>query len=176
MRVSVRTAGTLLVALTGIVCHQARVQAQVSSDQPILAERAVYWSSSGITFIEGHNSPGVNAPAAKWAFAEESGGSPKYRVGTYGSGLVCLALTARGLSEFTWLAMSRGFRGTREALQAGNFHLAQRAPATKVCGLDVDINDHNPDRPDFGAFLIAGNPAPAVPVTRRRTAGARLTG
>ena len=112
----------------------------------------------------------------KRAFAEESGGSPKYRVGTYGSGLVCSALTARGLSEFTWLAMSRGFRGTREALQAGNFHLAQRAPATKVCGLDVDINDHNPDRPDFGAFIIAGDPAPAVPVTRRRTAGARLTG
>jgi lysophospholipase L1-like esterase len=43
---------------------------RVASDQPILAERAVYWSSSGITFIEGHNSPGVTAPAAKWAFAE----------------------------------------------------------------------------------------------------------
>lgn len=43
---------------------------RVASDQPVLAERAVYWSSSGITFIEGHNSPGVTAPAAKWAFAE----------------------------------------------------------------------------------------------------------
>jgi lysophospholipase L1-like esterase len=43
---------------------------RVTSDQPVLAERAVYWSSSGITFIEGHNSPGVTAPAAKWAFAE----------------------------------------------------------------------------------------------------------
>jgi lysophospholipase L1-like esterase len=43
---------------------------RVSSDQPILAERAVYWSSSGITFIEGHNSPGVTAEATKWAFAE----------------------------------------------------------------------------------------------------------
>jgi lysophospholipase L1-like esterase len=43
---------------------------RVSSDQPVLAERAVYWSSSGITFIEGHNSPGVTAEATKWAFAE----------------------------------------------------------------------------------------------------------
>jgi lysophospholipase L1-like esterase len=43
---------------------------RVSSDQPILAERAVYWSSNGITFIEGHNSPGVTAEATRWAFAE----------------------------------------------------------------------------------------------------------
>jgi lysophospholipase L1-like esterase len=43
---------------------------RVSSDQPVLAERAVYWSSNGITFIEGHNSPGVTAEAPKWAFAE----------------------------------------------------------------------------------------------------------
>jgi lysophospholipase L1-like esterase len=43
---------------------------RVSSNQPVLAERAVYWSSNGITFIEGHNSPGVTAEATKWAFAE----------------------------------------------------------------------------------------------------------
>jgi lysophospholipase L1-like esterase len=43
---------------------------RVTSDQPLLAERAVYWSSSGITFIEGNNSPGVTAEATKWAFAE----------------------------------------------------------------------------------------------------------
>ncbi len=43
---------------------------RVSSDQPVLAERTVYWSSNGITFIEGHNSPGVTAEATKWAFAE----------------------------------------------------------------------------------------------------------
>jgi lysophospholipase L1-like esterase len=43
---------------------------RVASDQPILAERAVYWSSSGITFIEGNDSQGVTAEATKWAFAE----------------------------------------------------------------------------------------------------------
>ena len=43
---------------------------RVSSDQPLLAERASYWSSSGITFIEGNDTPGVTAEATKWAFAE----------------------------------------------------------------------------------------------------------
>ena len=41
----------------------------------IIAERAMYWSSNGITYIEGHNTPGVNAEALKWAFAEGAEGS-----------------------------------------------------------------------------------------------------
>lgn len=57
---------------TAEIAHLANASfsIRVSSDQPVLAERAVYWSSSGITFIEGHNSPGVTAEATKWAFAE----------------------------------------------------------------------------------------------------------
>ena len=43
---------------------------RVQSTEPILAERAVYWSSSGIVFVEGHNAPGVTAEASRWAFAE----------------------------------------------------------------------------------------------------------
>ena len=88
------------------------------------------------------------------AFDEESGGNSDYRIGLYGSGLVSSTLTNRGLIQLTWLAMSRGFRGTREALDAGEFHLAQRAPATTLCGLGVDFNDSNPNRPDFGDFTI----------------------
>ncbi len=37
---------------------------------PVVAERAMYWSSLGISFTEGHNTPGVNAEALKWAFAD----------------------------------------------------------------------------------------------------------
>jgi hypothetical protein len=51
--------------------------------------------------------------------------------------------------------MSRGFRGTKEALQAGQFHLNQVPPEKILCGLDVDFNEPNPARPDFGAFTIA---------------------
>jgi hypothetical protein len=89
------------------------------------------------------------------AFDQESGGGPSYRVGVYGSGLVSSLLTSKGLIELTWLAMSRGFRGTKEALQAGEFHLAQVPPERTLCGLGVDLNEPNPARPDFGAFRLA---------------------
>jgi len=88
------------------------------------------------------------------AFDEESGGAPQYRVGAYGSGLVCGNLTLRGLISLTWLAMSRGFAGTKAALDAGEYHLAQRPPATTLCGIGVDFNDVNPARPDFGSFAL----------------------
>ena len=95
------------------------------------------------------------------AFIEEGGGNQEYRVGVYGSGLVSSRLTDAGLIELTWLAMSRGFRGTRDALEAGEFDLAQRAPEAQLCGLNVDFNDPNPARPDFGSFTVgAVVPAP----------------
>jgi hypothetical protein len=45
-----------------------------TGDGAIVAERAMYWSSNGITYIEGHNTPGVNAEALQWAFAEGAEG------------------------------------------------------------------------------------------------------
>lgn len=112
----------------------------------------------------------------KRAFDQESGGNTDYRVGAYGSGLVCSTLTASGLIELTWLAMSRGFRGTRDALRAGEFHLAQRAPATTLCQIGVDFNDPNPDRPDFGAFTVeedAEQPGAVVALGQRHRVIAR---
>src|SRR5262245_48658297 len=100
----------------------------------------------------------------KNAFTQESGGQVNYRVGAYASGLVCGSLARKGLIELTWLAMSRGFRGTREALNAGEFHLSQRAPAATLCGLGVDFNDDNPDRADFGAFVVRDDSAGRGPV------------
>ncbi len=46
-----------------------------TGDGAIVAERAMCWSSNGITYIEGHNTPGVNAEALQWAFAEGAEGS-----------------------------------------------------------------------------------------------------
>lgn len=100
----------------------------------------------------------------KSAFLEESLGNPEYRVGAYGSGLVCSTLTKKSLIELTWLAMSRGFRGTRDALNAGEFHLAQRAPESTICGLGVDFNEPNPDRPDFGAFTVENDTIGSSPI------------
>lgn len=96
------------------------------------------------------------------AFSEESDGAGSYRVGVYGSGLVSSMLTDRGLIELTWLAMSRGFAGTKAALEAGAFHLAQKFPETTLCTLNVDLNEDNPARPDFGAFTLAVTPTDVV--------------
>lgn len=88
------------------------------------------------------------------AFAEESDDEGSFKIGTYGSGFVCEGLSQRGLSEYTWLSMSRGFRGTKNAIKNGNYHLLQRFPESTICGLSVDYNETNPNASDFGAFTI----------------------
>lgn len=45
--------------------------------------------------------------------ASASGGIGGYAIGVYGSGLTCRTLKDAGLVEFTWLAMSMGFRESR---------------------------------------------------------------
>jgi lysophospholipase L1-like esterase len=55
---------------------------KIESDQPIVAERTVYFSTGGVFWVDGHNTPGVNAAATKWAFAEGGEG-----VVTPGSGV-----------------------------------------------------------------------------------------
>lgn len=90
----------------------------------------------------------------KRAFIEESSGNPEYRVGAYGSGLVCKTLSSNNLINLTWLSMSRGFRGTIEVLNLGEYNLVQRPSAATLCGIGVDYNDFNPDLPDFGAFTL----------------------
>src|SRR5262249_23597894 len=99
------------------------------------------------------------------AFQQESGGNAQYRVGVYGSGLTSTTLTNEGLIELTWLAMSRGFRGTRDALDAGAYNLAQLPPARTLCGIGVDFNDPNPDGRNFGAFTIEVDAVVPVPDT-----------
>jgi hypothetical protein len=88
------------------------------------------------------------------AFNEVAGGQPIYRVGVYGSGATATALTKAKLSDLVWLAMSRGFRGTREALEAGNYNLEQRAPEAVLCGLGIDYDYANPANLDCGAFKL----------------------
>lgn len=104
----------------------------------------------------------------KAAMEEEAGGHHGYRIGVYGSGLVSSTLAGLGLIELTWLAMSRGFRGTREALAAGNYHLAQVPGEATLLGLDVDYNEANPQASDFGAFTIDPGDEPGHAATSPR--------
>lgn len=61
----------------------------------------------------------------------------KYRVGAYASGWVCAQLKTAGLIEARWLTDSMGFRGTRDAITAGDYELKQALPAM-IAGLDTD--------------------------------------
>lgn len=149
--------------------------AQDDIGQP--ADSAIYFSvdfDASAGEIESNIAPYFEG--VQRAFAAESGGKSEYRIGAYGSGLVCATLTSKGLIEYTWLAMSGGFRGTREALSKNTFHLAQRFPATTLCGLGVDFNDPNPAKPDFGAFSLDeddGDQPPGRSVGERHVVAAR---
>jgi hypothetical protein len=93
------------------------------------------------------------------ALASANGGAPAYRIGVYGSGLVCKTLRSAGLSELSWLAMARGFAGTREELERGQWQLNQLPPPSTLLGLGVDFNASNPDLPDCGAFSVEADDA-----------------
>lgn len=113
----------------------------------------------------------------KTGMQAQGDGRTRYRIGIYGSGLVTSTLARLGLAELAWLAMSRGFRGTREALAAGKYHLAQIPPEAKLTGLDVDYNEANPREPDFGAFTLEAvrKPTPLVQEAQPPTQRYRVT-
>src|SRR5690348_5998909 len=76
-----------------------------------------------------------------------AGGTARYTVGCYGSGIVCGAIQAAGLARFTWLAQSRGWRG-----YAGftTWNIRQ-GPVSRLCALDVDGDEA---RHPFGEFRV----------------------
>lgn len=81
------------------------------------------------------------------------GGTPAYRVGVYGSGVVCAALLDLGLAELAWLAQSRGWSGYKDFLQSKRWALKQAMPC-RVGEVRCDPNAVNAERPDFGDFAL----------------------
>ncbi|WP_068317958.1 DUF1906 domain-containing protein [Polycladidibacter hongkongensis] len=80
------------------------------------------------------------------------GGSP-YRVGVYGSGLICENTKRDGLAQLFWLSQSLGFRDSRSFLDSNQWTLSQHLPQN-LDGLDYDPDLINPDLRDFGQFRI----------------------
>ena len=96
-----------------------------------------------------------------------SNGSSPYKVGVYASGMVCQSLLDEGLTTYTWLTMSTGFTGTLEFTRSRRWNLLQLQEVKDYCGLmSCDPDTINPDKPDFGAFLLPAA-TPAVTVARR---------
>ncbi len=50
------------------------VSAKITSDAPVIVERAMYLTRSGVTFLAGHESAGVTTPSATWFLAEGATG------------------------------------------------------------------------------------------------------
>lgn len=66
-------------------------------------------------------------PAVERYFrAVKSGINGKYKIGVYGSGMVCKHLRAKGLVEYCWLAMSTGWPGYKEVYASSKWSLAQQ--------------------------------------------------
>ena len=73
-----------------------------------------------------------------------------YKIGVYGSGLVCQGLLAADLCSYTWLTNSTGFRGYKQFYASKRWNLAQHLP--KFYGkLQADPNE---TAADFGVFQV----------------------
>jgi peptidoglycan hydrolase-like protein with peptidoglycan-binding domain len=84
-----------------------------------------------------------------------------YKVGVYGSGLVCSQLDAAGLVSYDWLAGAMGWRGSRDYAGAHLSEIEQGwAGDPWGFGFDVDQNTA-PAGHDFGSWLSVGLPSPA---------------
>jgi len=66
---------TIYVDQEGDPLAATDVSAKITADQPILAERAMYFSTPTQAFAAGHEGAAVDAPATSWFFAEGATGS-----------------------------------------------------------------------------------------------------
>jgi hypothetical protein len=74
-----------------------------------------------------------------------------YRIGAYGSGLVCRKLLDAKLAELCWLANAQAWPGYKAFYKSGEWRLVQTLPG-KCGGKDVDFNFTNDRDSDFGQF------------------------
>jgi hypothetical protein len=83
-------------------------------------------------------------------FAAVSRNNPVYRIGVYGSGLVCSWLKQRTLVTHTWLSQSMGWRGSRNFKDWNILQHLEDDPYG--LGFKVDPDDA---KPDYGGFTVS---------------------
>jgi len=91
--------------------------------------------------------------------AQANGGTARYGVGVYGSGLTCTELLKRELVTFTWLIESTGFLGSKDFARQKLYNLIQifvPPDGQPVCKVVVDPDEMNPDPVTFppGLFTV----------------------
>jgi hypothetical protein len=73
--VAPRSRRTIWVDDEGPELAETDVSATITSDQPLVVERAMYYSTPGQSWIAGHAGAGVTAPATRWFVAEGATGA-----------------------------------------------------------------------------------------------------
>jgi hypothetical protein len=122
-----------------------------TNDVGIIAERAMYWSSNGITFIEGHNTPGVNAEGLQWAFAEGAEGRIDESQINYGSFFLVSNSTGSVLNLRATFVREDGTGIVR------TFEVPERSRFTLPTGDYPELRHRR-----FAAFLESTNNVPFV--------------
>ncbi|BDC48001.1 hypothetical protein F183_A03170 [Bryobacterales bacterium F-183] len=85
--------------------------------------------------------------------AELAAATVSYKVGVYGSGLVCRVIRDASLASFAWLAGATGFRETSAFRPRA--HLLQILPSRSICSSPkLEIDDDIAFTADFGGFSI----------------------
>jgi hypothetical protein len=77
-----------------------------------------------------------------------------YKIGVYGSGLVCSHLMEARLVSYCWLANATSWPGYVDFEASKRWVLKQHLPSRKAdCfGVEVDLNSGNPSAADFGQW------------------------
>ncbi len=79
--------------------------------------------------------------------------SAGFRMGVYGSGLVCRTTTQENLADLCWLANAKGWPQYQSYFASQEWSMVQSLPE-KVGTFDVDFNQINNEVSDFGQFPI----------------------
>jgi hypothetical protein len=91
--------------------------------------------------------------------AAAGGGRPEYKVGVYGSGVVCAELKAAGLAQYSWLSGSTAWDGS---IGYTGWNIRQAAQGARFAALSFD-HDANEASDDYGGFRLAGDDGNAPP-------------
>jgi hypothetical protein len=132
------------------------------------AGSAIYFGVDGVdaqflSLLRGTAMPAGDAEARKFvqryvrAYFEEITQSMRgsgYKIGVYGSGLVCSLLQEAKLADYCWLANATSWPGYVDYEASKRWVLKQHLPTRRAdCfGVEVDLNSGNPATVDFGQW------------------------
>lgn len=121
------------------------LQLAASNRQP--AGSAIYFGVDG-GWSSAKDLASIKAYFAKAGPIIRAGG---YRIGAYGSGLVCTQLLSSGAVDFCWLANATGWPGYQDFYATKTWTMVQKLP--QDCGgKNADFNVINPDLAQLGEW------------------------